>query len=454
VTPPIDPQLVDSLGAATILPPEKLAEYAVDGLTPQIVVRPDNRHAISQVLKWAFTEGKAVVPWGGGTKIVLGNIPQRVDLALDLSRYNRVLDYQPADLTATVETGITLEALQRELASGDKFLPLESPLASRATIGGILATAASGPLRLTYGLARDWLIGISVIGPDGVETKAGGRVVKNVTGYDLNKLYTGSLGTLGVIVEATFKLSPRPAETRAIVASFPSVGQAIDASRGMLSQVAAPQGSQVVNAPLISRLGLTEAAEALVLAFFSGRPRGLQRRMAESTQTLLDRGAVKIQRLEPDESDSLRQRVADLGWSPNDPPLLAVKVNLPPAAVGELIAHRLGQYGNGNLGIIADGGFGTTQLLWWPSEFFWDAPQMHLNILRMRRTVHELGGSMVVEQAPTSVKEQIDIWSQRTSPPDNTSDNTYNNTLEVMRRIKENFDPKGILNPGRFMGGL
>ena len=125
--------------------------------------------------------------------------------------------------TATVEPGVTLQTLRRELAQGDKFVPLEAPLAERATIGGILASNVSGPLRYSYGLPRDWLIGISVVGADGVESKAGGKVVKNVTGYDLNKLYTGSLGTLGVIVEATFKLAPRPDAGAALVASFPSV---------------------------------------------------------------------------------------------------------------------------------------------------------------------------------------------------------------------------------------
>ena len=139
-------------------------------------------------------------------------------IVLDISRVNRVIDYQPGDMTATVEAGITVDALQRELAVAGQFVPLESPLCGRATVGGTLATALSGPMAHAYGPPRDWLIGIGVVGADGVATKAGGRVVKNVTGYDLNRLYTGSLGTLGVIVEASFKVSPlQPEEYRAAI---------------------------------------------------------------------------------------------------------------------------------------------------------------------------------------------------------------------------------------------
>ncbi|MFQ6026413.1 MAG: FAD-binding oxidoreductase [Dehalococcoidia bacterium] len=455
MTSTLPQQLVDLLGAEAVLPSEKLSEYAVDGLVPQAVVQPTDRKAISQVLKWASAEGKSVSARGGGTKLALGNTPKRLDLVLDLSRYRKVLDYQPADLTVTVEAGIPLAALQQELARGGKFVALESPRAQQATIGGILATAASGPLRFTYGLARDWLIGISVIGPGGVETKAGGRVVKNVTGYDLNKLYTGSLGTLGVIVEATFKLSPLPAAFRALIAAFPSVPEGIEASRVMLSQVSAPQGVQVVNAPVLPRLDLPEdsQAPALAIAFFAGRPRGVERRLEESTRLLLDKGANRVQRLEESAGNSLRQSVTDLGWSPDTAPLLGIKVNLPPTEVGKLSASLAEQdIPVGARGIVADVGFGTTQLLWWPDQYLLDATTgagvepgespIIGAIEQVRELVGGLGGSVVVDHCPLQVKRQIDVWGQAAA------------SMEIMRRIKGNFDPQGVLNPGRFMGGL
>ena len=176
-------------------------------------------------------------------------------LALDLRGQDRLLDYQPDDLTVTVEGGISLGQLQRELAPGGKFLPLETPLAETATVGGVLAANTTGPRRFSYGQPRDWLIGISVVGGDGVETKAGGKVVKNVTGYDLNKLYAGSLGTLGIIVEATFKLAPIPADMATVLASFSSLQEGIVAGGGLTGTAFAPNG-----VPGLGRTGGAPAA--------------------------------------------------------------------------------------------------------------------------------------------------------------------------------------------------
>ena len=445
-------QLIDLLGADAVLPPERLPEYAIDGLTPQVVVRPDNRRAIAEVLGWATATGHTVAPRGGGTKLGLGNSPRQIDVVLDLSRYRRVIDYQPADLTATVETGISLAALRQELAQSGQLVALESPLAERATIGGILATAASGPLRLAYGLAREWLIGVSVIAPDGMETKAGGRVVKNVTGYDLNKLYTGSLGTLGVLVEATFKLSARPTAAPGLLAAFPSLQEGIAASRAALSQATAPQAILVVNPPVIARLSLPESPElnqvpALVIAFFQGRPRGVQRRVDESTRLLLARGAGQVQPLDTGSSELTRQNLTDLGWSPETAPTLGIKVSLSPTAVGQLVTALLALHppggGSGTPGVVADAGFGSVHLYWWPDALSLDdAASILQTIAQVREMAYHLGGTAVVEHCPPTVKQRIDVWGETSG------------SLEIMRRLKKNFDPQGVLNPGRFMGGL
>ena len=294
-----------TLGRDGIVPEERLGDYSVDGVVPRLAVCPTQRHEIVEIVRWAAEEGLAIVPRGGGTQIELGNAPVRYDVALDLSRFNRVLDYQPADLTATVEAGITLADFQRHLASGGKTLPLEAPLSGSATIGGILATGASGPVRASCGLPRDWLIGISVVGGTGVETKSGGKVVKNVTGYDLGKLYTGSMGTLGVIVEATFKLDPLPQRLQALTAGFPSMASAIEAANGLSGQVYAPQGIQVVDGaswrrlPVDLRGAVGEGIEAsdsapgtaMLVAFVSGRVRAVERRLSEGTGFLRANGA-------------------------------------------------------------------------------------------------------------------------------------------------------------------
>ena len=338
--------------------------------------------------------------------------------------------------------------MQRELAGGGKFVPVESPLAERATVGGILAANSSGPLRYAYGLPRDWLIGVSVIGGDGGESKAGGRVVKNVTGYDLNKLYIGSLGTLGVIVEATFKLAPLPETVAALMASFPTLAAGITAGRSLIGQVYAPQGVQVVNRMAARRLGLDGAnpAAAYGLAFFAGRPRAVARRREESARLLRNAGAVSVDAGEAADGQSLLQRLTDLGWDGETRPALGLKVNLPPAKVGEWAAYIESQHPGSDWGIVADVGFGTVQLLWW-GEVAADTAAVDVaiaEIAELRERARALGGTVVVEHCPLAVKAELDVWGGGAG---------MEGELAIMRRIKDSFDPAGILNPGRFMGG-
>ncbi len=446
VTSDLNQQLVTLLGPDTVVAAEG---YAVDGVAPQVVARPGDRRGVAELLRWASANGVTVFPRGGGVFSRLGNVPSRVDVVLDLSRLDRVVDYQPADLTVTAEAGIALESLRRELAQGEKYVPLEAPLSHRATVGGILATGYSGPMRYSYGLPRDWVIGISVVGTDGVETKAGGRVVKNVTGYDLNKLYTGSLGTLGVIVEATFKLAPVPDTWVGVTAFFPSMATAISATRSLVSQVYAPQGLQVATPDVAGRLGndLPMDAGAVALGFVAGRPRAVARRLEESARLLGEAGAGHVETVDDTGARNLLSSLTDLPWSDGDPPELSLKVTLPPDNLGKLLG-ALGSDGSGagDWGLIADPGFGVVQLLRWASAPAGgvDASDIMADVDGVRRAAARLGGSMVVEACPPDVKEGIDVWEGAAGAGE----------LEIMRRIKGNFDPSGILNAGRFVGRL
>ena len=227
-------------------------EQEIDGLTPEAVVRPVDRLQLSEIMRWASSKQVSLLPKGGGTRSSLGNIPLKTDVVLDMGGFDQLVDYQPADMTATVEAGMTLSSMQHQLALGGEFVPLESAQSDKSTIGGILSVGASGPLSYTYGLPREWLIGISVMNTNGIVTKAGGKVVKNVTGYDLNKLYTGALGTLGVIVEASFKLLPREPHSGALIVTFPTMEASIAAGRKLLHTPAAPLGFQCVS-PLVTK---------------------------------------------------------------------------------------------------------------------------------------------------------------------------------------------------------
>jgi glycolate oxidase FAD binding subunit len=458
MTQSLTQQLTSLLGGNNVAPQERLGEYAIDGITPQAAVQPVERRVISEVMQWASSQGISVFPRGGGTKLFLGNTPSETGVALDLSRLRRVLDYAPADMTATVECGMTLARLQQELAVGSQYLPLQSPLAEQATIGGILASNSTGPLRVSQGQPRDWLIGISVISAEGVETKAGGKVVKNVTGYDLNKLYTGSMGTLGIIADATFKLSPAPAERIALLARFSSLEEGTRAAKDLLGQVTAPQGVQVIDSQAANQLrdalssghlsqleGGLPASEALALVFLSGRPRAVARRRDGCTRSLRDSGATALTDLNEQASQTLLRSLTDLGYSGETRPHLGIRISAPPSSIAEVISRARGDTNLGfPPGVVADPGFGIVRLYWWFGSIGqWIDDSRVLNaIMRTRELARVAGGFAVVEHCPLGLKGQIDVWGD---PPGGA---------EIMRRIKQKFDPRGIMSPGRFVGRL
>ena len=463
-------QLATIVGPDGVVGAEELPGYTVDGQTPRAAVQPADRAAVSSVMQWAAAQDAAVAPRGGGTMSGLGNVPARLDLALDLRKCSRVLDFQPDDLTVTVEAGMTLGALHAELAQGRKYLPLEAPQPARATIGGILSTNCTGPRRFAYGLPRDWLIGIAVVSPGGGESKAGGQVVKNVTGYDLNKLYTGSLGTLGVIVEASFKLTPVPRHSKALIACFQagsgSADAPVGAAQALVNQGYSPQGVQVLDQAAARRIAVpviqdmmrgTDPDPWLVLGFYEGRDEGVvQQRSSIGADLMGSLGSREVVQAGQADTDALLAETTALGWERETPPYMSIKINVPPSAVPALVMEAGQSLASGRApapAIIADPGFGTLKLLWWPGAD--QDPQEEagspdstalLEILEtIRDLTHQAGGTAVVEQCPLPVKRGIDVWD---GPAYGDRE------VEIMRQIKGKFDPTGVLNPGRFLGGI
>ena len=459
------------LDTAHWLDDDQFGDYAIDGQAPDGVVRPENRQQVAEVVRWAHQENVALFPRGGGVHGSLGNPPGKRGVVLDLSRCNRVLDFQPSDLTVTVEAGVTLDSLQQHLAAGGKFLPLESPLSGAATIGGILAANVTGPLRSSVGLPREWLIGIGVVNAQGVDTKAGGKVVKNVTGYDLDKLYTGSLGTLGIIVEASFKLAPLAAESGALMAVLPSMQAGADAGSLLKNQVYAPQGSQVLNQglaqrlsrrveaqPSISGLQLPEVSrgECMALALFTGRATAVRRKLREAERLLRERGASQVAEVTGQQSVGLLRAVTDLGWEPDDLPRLTLRVNVAPSdtgkALGWLVTPGEADHTSQSevapldapVDIIADPGFGMVRMFLWPDgpETSIDDEKLAAFTASVQGLSKGVGGSAVVERASPEFKHRVNVWGDS---PEGT---------QIMTRIKQKFDPMGILNPGRFVGEI
>ncbi len=388
------------------LPPEAIAPataaYAVDGLTPSLVVAPRSEEEVSAALKAASDSEAAIIAMGARQRLGLGMPPSRYDVALDLAKLNRAVEYSPADLMVRVEAGMLLSDLQRTLGENGQWLPLDPP-GEDGTIGGLLAANRSGPARLVFGSARDLVIGMRTIGPDGEMTKTGGRVVKNVAGYDLAKLHIGAIGTLGVIVEATFKIAPLPAETTTV--SFTGSSQSL-----------------MSTALLIRNHGLAVTGMTLSGA---GNDWRLQVRFAG--------GSAAVTRSRRD-AEFLAQR-NDVSVTDDAPASfsggLVSRASLPPMSVQQ-VAESMVTMGASVLAYPLTG----TVRGYWPEE-----PSTAQ--LQALRDLCKLGsGVLVIEEATPALKQRFDAWGE---PGDD---------LELMRRLKQQFDPKGTLSPGRYLGGL
>jgi len=435
--------LESALDSQRVFPREEAASYAVDGVIPQVVALPATVEEVAEVMRLASREDAAVIPWGGGTAMSLGNVPRRYDIALCLSHLNQVVEYEPADLTATVQAGKTLADFQRHLAESGQFLALDPPSGQEATIGGMLAVNASGPSRHAHGTARDLILGMRAVQADGRIIKAGGRVVKNVAGYDLSRLFIGSLGSLGIIVEACFRLAPLPRAERTAVVFLPSAQEAWR----FVAQTAniGLRAVELLNAAAVRQAAaLGEAAKdgyALVLAAV-GEPAAVERSLKEIGE-LSRRAAASLTEVDESAQDQLWQAIAALARpSPSHASLLCKAAVLPSQVptLSEQIETTGQELGLEPL-VVSHLTAGIVYSAWsLPQD---ERAQRALDLATtLRRAVAGLRGSLVVEACPLPLKEKSDVWGEPAAD------------FPLMRRIKEQFDPQGILSPGRFLGRL
>ena len=435
-------QLASLLGTNVLADQSRLPDYAIGSMAPVAAAKPSSVDAVAEVMAWAHRAGVGVYPSGGRTATQLGNSPARPGIALDLTGLNRVIDFQPADLTVSVQAGVTLAQLNEVLAQDSKHVPISAPLLHRATVGGTLATGISGPLRSAYGLPRDWLIGISVVGADGTHTKAGGKVVKNVTGYDLNRLYTGSLGTLAVITEATFKLAPAPTDWAVIVAAFSGVDAAADASQNLQTQYYAPLGLHVLTGGAAQRIAPSMEGSAIAVAIQGGRPASMQRRVVD-TVALWAPVSDSVHVARGEEAEGLIRAITDLPADTASPPTVCVRINSQPSTLREVLNFGGVSLGSGpQPSMVADVGFGGGRLLWWDDAAAGDPEEAAVALREIQSAAARIAGGAIVERCPEDVKARIDVWGEQPSG------------MQIMRRLKRQFDPQNILNPGRFVGGL
>lgn len=395
---------------------------AVGEITARIVVEPGNEQELSKVLKCADKAGLAVIPRGGGTKLEWGNPPRRADLFLSMARLNRVIEHAWADLTVTVEAGCTMQKLQDTLAKHGQRIALDALWPERATLGGVLSTNDSGALRLRFGSLRDLIIGVTLALPDGTLASSGGKVVKNVAGYDLPKLATGALGTLGVITQAVFRVHPLPkfSRTLTIRARNPE-----EAQRTLLSV----QDSKLAHAALQMRAAGSAAPEVDVL--FEGTTSGIvgQRTQLESLVAPLSPG---------DAAATVWTARQDLfSASTAGKPFTVGKISVLPAFIAATFERIARVASEGALqwrAVVQATGLGGVRLEGGTQEIL-------AALQALRVTAEAEGGSLVVLHRPKGMAA-FDAWG---SPGD---------ALPLMRAVKQQLDPRGTLNPARFVGGI
>jgi glycolate oxidase FAD binding subunit len=384
------------------------ADDTVDGVPARWVAWPGSTEEVSAVLRAAARLGLRVVARGTGTRLTWGVPPTDVDLIVDTSRMGAVLAHVAGDLVVTVQAGLRMVDLQDALAPHRQRLALDSA----GTVGGTIATAASGPLRYRYGSVRDLLIGITVVRADGTVTRSGGTVVKNVAGYDLGKLYTGSLGTLGVITEAVFRLHPLPEASRWI--TVPAAGAARAAAA-----IAAIRASQHEPIALDVDRGAPGARVTVGVAV-EGVTGGIGARAAAVADLLgAAAGAPATVTEQPP------------GWwgrPPHPPQGPAVTVSCEPTGLADLLATAPGALrGSAGAGVLTAG--------------LDDGDRLGAQLAQLRRIATRNGGSAVLRCAPPHRRAGLDVWGPVPA-------------LTLMRRLKDQFDPEHRLAPGRFVGGI
>ncbi len=435
---------------AQALPPEavaassELSRYAIDGVTPQAVVLPTSVEQLAAALALANEQGWAVAVRGSGSLADYGSVPRRLDVVLSMERMPAAIDHAPGDMTVTVSAATTLGALQETLAKAGQWLPVDPPLASKRTLGGVLATGLTGPLGQTYGGWRDMVMGMKVMGPDGVVAKSGGKVVKNVTGFDVHKTHTGALGTLGVILEASLKVQPLPKKDMTMAALFPDMRQAITASLEALAQ---PWGPQVLEVGLI---GLNRRGEdggilpplCNVYSRFMGSEQGLERRLGSYEQAA-ERMGGQARMAGRHMASQTWQWLADFGWDADAGVGLLVRLGCLPSRVGELTGgvEEMARREEHQASLLAGPGRGVVKAFF-PGLKWGDASVTGKTVEALRGLAAGVQGYAVVERCQLPAKAQLDVWGDP------------GQGLVLMRRLKEQMDPKGTLNSGRYVGRI
>ena len=415
-------------------------------MSPARVETPGNVDDVARLLADANDQGQAVIPFGGSTRMCVGNVPERYDTALDLSGLDTEVDHVPGDLTVVAPAGVRVGELQDLLAKSEQRLPFEIPESQNATIGGAVASSPTSLTGISFGGIRDWVIGMRIMLGDATDTRTGGRVVKNVQGYDLHRLHTGAHGSLGVITEVAFKLIPLPATTRTVSAWFSSPEGATTTAQTVLDSPILPEALSIVSGAHLGNISAELPVDPtagddenyVLLARITGGMAAVNRQVDMVTGAAGASAAEGYEVLHEDEAAPL--------WGialgdQCDPAGLTAKIVVKPLSVERVLVdlerHESRDEGPG-ASIIAQMGFGVV-LINWPSGHGFDGHKLAAFAFSLAQ---QHGGSAIIERCPSAVKANIDVFGDA------------GGSIEIMRRIKQQYDPGRVLNPGRFAGRI
>jgi glycolate oxidase FAD binding subunit len=457
-TTPIFSRLSEIVGNSNVIAdPVQLAAYEIDGQRPSAVARPASSGEVAEVVKFAASEKLAIVPMGARTKLGIGIPPRQYDIALEMTRLDHVAAYDPGDLTLGVEPGIPLQRLRGVLAGHRQFLPLVVPFMNQGTVGGTIASGADSSLRQLYGTARDFVLGMEFVTGDGELVKSGGRVVKNVSGYDIHKLMIGALGTLGVITRINFRTFPLPAETRTYVTAFSGVDGACEFRDAIANSHLRPQSVEILGArPGNSLPGgeilrdlLGDGEWSVVVSVAGNRP--VLERYRRDMEILARRADGNLLEsfgeLSEADQETVAAYVREFGATASG--------EIPPVAVFKVSALP------GRLASVADGLVSCAEHQGVPWAMMMRGVGVtYFKMIAADGTAESLGrlkeacsrvfrgsqendwGRSVLLTCPAEFKSEMNVWGKGSGD------------LPLMRGLKKVFDPGNVFAPGRFVGGI
>ncbi|HXZ13201.1 MAG TPA: FAD-binding oxidoreductase [Candidatus Sulfotelmatobacter sp.] len=441
--------------------PAQLGAYAVDGIKPGAAARPGSAEEVAELVKYAARENMGAIATSARTKLAIGMTPKRYDLAIDMARLDRIITYDPHDLTLSVEPGLLLRKMDSALAEHRQFLPMRMPYWNRATVGGTIASGVDTPMRHFYGTPRDYVLGMHFVTGEGARGKSGGLVVKNVTGYDLHKLMIGSLGSLGIITRINFRTFPKPPATRGFLAAFDSADGAIDLRHHIAQSALTPLSLEILS-PRVAEIFTSSAAAQVepeaappkmlspqhwtLTASYAGTENVLERYARDLGRMANESGAASTAVLDDTTRPSVwgRQREFIPIALESSPAAMIVKMAVPPMRMKDALAILAREAEAGGLPWAAMArGLGVIYFALLPQA------KSEETLRRMAAAANQilaagekLEANAWIPWCPAELKSAVKVWG------------VARGDFAEMQKVKKAFDPQGILSPGRFVGGM